>query len=130
MARLYPTQDVDPRTLSPLALAFVGDGVYGLMVREYLLCQANRPAGVLHKLSVDMVRAEAQAAAAERLLPILTETEEGVYRRGRNAHTTRNSAAYHQSTGLESLFGYLYLRGEQERLRELFDLVVETISSI
>lgn len=130
MPRLYPNKDVDPRALSPLALAFVGDGVYGLMVREYLLCQANRPAGVLHKLSVEMVRAEAQATALERLLPVLTDTEEGVYRRGRNAHTTRNSADYHQATGLESLFGYLYLQGEQERLRELFAIVVEATAPV
>ncbi len=62
MDRLYP-QEVDTRSLSPLTLAFVGDGVYGLMVRELLACQANRPNGTLHRLSVSMVRAEAQSAA-------------------------------------------------------------------
>lgn len=118
--------DVDPAGLSPLALAFVGDGVYGLMVREKLLCEANRPVGSLHKASVDYVCAEAQSAAAEALLPLLTEQEEAVYRRGRNAHTSRNSPEYHRATGLEALFGFLYLSGEQDRLRELFAVAIGT----
>lgn len=114
------TEGVTPSSLSPLTLAFVGDGVYGLMVREHLACEANRPVGTLHKASVDLVRAEAQATAMERLLPLLTEAEEAVFRRGRNAHTTRNSPEYHRATGLEALFGYLYLDGQRDRLRELF----------
>jgi len=111
---------VTPSSLSPLTLAFVGDGVYGLMVREHLACEANRPVGTLHKASVDLVRAEAQSAAMERLLPLLSEAEEAVFRRGRNAHTSRNSPEYHRATGLEALFGYLYLDGQRDRLRELF----------
>lgn len=111
---------VTPSSLSPLTLAFVGDGVYGLMVREHLACEANRPVGTLHKASVDFVRAEAQSAAMERLLPLLTEAEEAVFRRGRNAHTSRNSPEYHRATGMEALFGYLYLDGQRDRLRELF----------
>lgn len=113
-------ENVTPSSLSPLTLAFVGDGVYGLMVREHLACEANRPVGTLHKCSVDMVRAEAQSAAAARILPLLTEEEEAVFRRGRNAHTTRNSPEYHRATGLEALFGFLYLSDRKERLRELF----------
>ena len=74
MALLYPEQ-TNPRTLSPLTLAFVGDGVYELLVRERLACEGSRPAGDLHKRSVAMVRAEAQAAAVDRLLPMLTEEE-------------------------------------------------------
>lgn len=124
MERLYP-QDIDLHTLSPLALAFVGDGVYSLMVRERLLSQANRPAGDLHKLAVKAVRAEAQSAAMDRLLPVLTEEEEAVFKRGRNAHTARSGADYHRATGLESLFGYLYLAGRIDRVRELFALCVE-----
>ena len=120
MSRLYP-EKVDPRTLSPLTLAFIGDGVFELLVRERLVCEGNRPAGALHKRSVAMVRAEAQAEAMDRLLPLLTETEAAVYRRGRNAHTSRNSEEYHKATGLEALFGYLYLRGETDRIQELFE---------
>ena len=124
MERLYP-QDIDLHTLSPLALAFVGDGVYSLMVRERLLSQANRPVNDLHKLAVKAVRAEAQSAAMEKLLPLLTEEEEAVFKRGRNAHTARTGADYHRSTGFECLFGYLYLAGRIDRVRELFALCVE-----
>ena len=124
MDRLYP-KDIDLHTLSPLALAFVGDGVYSLMVRERLLSQANRPVNDLHKMAVKAVRAEAQSAAMEKLLPLLTEEEEAVFKRGRNAHTARSGADYHRATGLEALFGYLYLDGQIDRVRELFALCVE-----
>ena len=122
MSRLYP-EKVDPRTLSPLTLAFIGDGVFELLVRERLVCEGNRPAGALHKRSVAMGRAEAQAEAMDRLLPLLTETEAAVYRRGRNAHTSRNSEEYHKATGLEALFGYLYLQGDIGRLQGLFQQI-------
>ena len=124
MDRLYP-KDIDLHTLSPLALAFVGDGVYSLMVRERLLCEANRPVNDLHRQSVRDVRAEAQAAAMGRILEHLTEEEEAVFKRGRNAHTARSGADYHRATGLEALFGYLYLDGRIDRIRELFALCVE-----
>lgn len=124
MQRFYP-KDVDVHTLSPLALAFVGDGVYSLLVRERLLTIANRPVGELHRLAVDAVRAEAQSEAMERLLPHLTEEEEAAYKRGRNAHTARNSAEYHRATGLEALFGYLYLDGRLERIQELFAIAMD-----
>lgn len=124
MDRLYQ-MDVDVHTLSPLALAFVGDGVYSLMVRERLLSQANRPVNDLHRLAVAEVRAEAQAAAIKRILPLLTEQEEAIFKRGRNAHTARSGADYHNATGLEALFGYLYLSDRIDRVRELFALCVE-----
>ncbi len=127
MERFYP-KEVDVHTLSPLALAFVGDGVYSLLVRERLLTQANRPVGDLHRLAVTAVRAEAQAAAMERLLPQLTEEELAVFKRGRNAHSTRTGADYHKATGLESLFGYLYLDGRIDRVQELFTLCVEEVA--
>lgn len=124
MERLLPIE-VDLRTVSPLNLAFVGDGVYELMVRERLVSLANRPNKELHKLSVAQVRAEAQAAALDKLYPYLTEQEEAVYRRGRNAHTSRTGNGYHKATGLEALFGYLYLSGQVERVRELFQYTLE-----
>ena len=126
MERLYP-KEVDVHTLSPLALAFVGDGVYSLLVRERLLTIANRPVNDLQHLAVSAVRAEAQSAAMERLLPRLTPEEETVFKRGRNAHTARSGAEYHRATGLESLFGYLYLSGQLARVRELFSLCVEEV---
>ena len=130
MGRLLP-EDVEPRNLSPLALAFVGDGVYELMVRERLVCQANRPVNELHKQAVAMVRAEAQAAAMDAILPRLTEEEAAVFRRGRNAHPARrvpqNASVeeYHQATALECLFGWLYLKGDGARLRALFEEAVK-----
>ncbi len=123
MGRLYP-KEVDVRTVSPLALAFVGDGVYEMMVRERLVCLANRPPRELHREAVKLVRAEAQSEAMERLLPLLSEKETAVYKRGRNAHTARNSEDYHRATGLEALFGYLYLNGEIARVQQLFDIAM------
>ena len=119
MNRWFETE-VDTKEISPLALAFVGDGVYEMRVREMLVCEANRSANDLHKAAVKLVRAEAQAAAMDTLEPLLTENEAAVFRRGRNARTPRNDAAYHRATGFEALFGYLYLNGEMDRIKELF----------
>lgn len=118
----------NPNTYSPLALAFLGDAVYGLLVREQLLLTANRPAGKLHTLSVQAVNARAQAEAVHKILPMLNEEELAVYKRGRNAHpghTPKNQSEgdYHSATGLEALFGWLYLHGAEERLRALFDRI-------
>ena len=110
MERLIPAE-VDVRRLSPHTLAFVGDGVYELMVREMLACEVNRPSGELHKLSVGMVRAEAQSAAIETLLPLLTEQEARCTAAPKRAYQ-RTDSDYHRATGLEALFGYLYLTGD------------------
>ncbi len=116
---------------SPLALAFLGDGVYDLMVRQQLLQEANQQAAKLHDKKIRLVCAEAQAKAADLLLSLLTEEELAVYKRGRNAHNTvpRHTTAkdYHKATGLEALFGYLHLKGEQQRLSELFALIYTEI---
>ncbi len=122
--RLYP-EELDTRGLSPITLAFVGDGVFELMVREHLAASANRPANALHRQAVSMVCAPAQAAALDKLMPHLTEKELAVYKRGRNAHTARTGDYYHKATGLETLFGYLYLNDETDRLHELFALIAE-----
>lgn len=113
--------------LSPSVLAFVGDGVYGLCVRTRLAL-VNRPSGELHKLSVDYVKAPAQAKAFDIIKDFLSEEEMSVFKRGRNFHTssTPKSATnkeYHTATGLESLFGFLYLKGENDRINQLFNII-------
>ena len=117
---------------NPLALAFVGDAEYSLRVRKMLAKKGNLQVNGLHKGAVKYVCATAQAKAAAKILPILTEQESAVYRRGRNAHSSHtpkgaSEAEYHASTGLEALLGYLSLTGNAERLDELFDLVISAI---
>lgn len=119
---------------SPLTLAFVGDGVYDLLVREYLVRQANRPVGELNKIKVAMVNCKSQAQFAAKLMPYLTEKETAVYKRGRNAapkSTAKNGtiAEYHSATGLECLFGYLHLNGENQRIAELFERIKDLFSN-
>ena len=116
--------------LSPLTLAFVGDGVFDLFVREEIVCAANRPVKELNKLKVERVRCEAQAELFRRIEPLLSEEETDIFRRGRNAHTSHtpknaSNSDYHTATGVEALFGYLYLSGDFERIRQLFSEVTE-----
>ena len=119
----------NPKLYSPLSLAYLGDAVYELCARRWVLAQGNRPVNELHKMGVALVRADAQSAAMARLEQVLTEDELEVYKRGRNANSNSapkhaDLADYHRATGLEALFGYLFLKGEEERLRQLFDLAV------
>lgn len=116
--------------ISSLGLAHIGDCVYELMVRSYLICSGRVTSSVLHRETVKLVSAPAQAAAIRRAEDMLSEQEAAVYRRGRNArvHSVPKNAAigdYHAATGLEALFGWLYLRGEHERLNELFTRMTE-----
>jgi ribonuclease-3 family protein len=123
-----------PKMLSPLTLAFVGDGVYELLVREYLVSLGNCPVKKLNSRKVELVRCQAQAQALSELWPLLSQEEQEVALRGRNAHvghTPKNAsvADYHSATALEALFGYLYLGGETARLRELFGRILESWST-
>ncbi len=129
--KLYD-KDIKVDTLSPLTLAFTGDAVFSLFVREMLVCNANRPVGVLHKLSVGWVKAEAQSKGMHAILPLLTEKETEVFKRGRNAHTShtpknQSGCDYHYATGFETLVGYLYLKNEEERLRFLLGEVINAV---
>lgn len=123
---------INADTLSPLTLAFTGDAVFSLYIREMLVCEANRPVGQLHKLSVTWVKAEAQSKGMHAILPFLTEKETEVFKRGRNAHTShtpknQSGCDYHYATGFEALVGYLYLKGEDERLKFLLNEVIQSI---
>jgi len=116
--------------LSPSVLCFVGDAVYGLFVRT-ALSRINRPSGELHRISVKLVNAAAQAEGFKIIEPLLDEKETAVFKRGRNFHTSSapksaTKAQYHAATGLEALFGYLYLSGNNERAQELFDKIWES----
>lgn len=129
--RLY-NKDVNADMLSPLTLAFTGDAVFSLFVREMLVCDANRPVGELHRLSVQSVKASAQAAAMRKIMPLLTEKETEVFKRGRNAHTShtpknQSGCDYHYATGFEALIGYLYLKDEAERLNLLLNEVINCL---
>ena len=116
--------------ISSLGLAHVGDGVYELMVRTWLCLHGKATNKGLHKAAVTYVSAPAQARRSQKILPLLTEEEQDVFRRGRNSHTAAvpkgaSVGEYHTATALEALFGWLYLRGETDRLNLLFDLMME-----
>ncbi len=116
--------------VSNLGLAHVGDCVYELLARSYVVAHGGVTNQGIHRTTVEMVCAAAQARAMETLLPMLTEEELNVYRRGRNTHVNsmpKNAEPgdYHAATGLECLFGWLYLSAKHERINELFAAVLE-----
>ena len=111
--------------ISTHALAYLGDCVFECCVREYLVGKGLGTSAALNREALEFVRASAQAEAMKRILPILTEEEESVFKRGRNlGHTKTPKSAtvgeYRTATGMEALFGYLHLKGQKERIRELF----------
>lgn len=116
--------------MTNLALAHIGDGVYELLVRSYLCTQGIKTVLKLHKQTVELVKAPAQASFADLLLPYLTEEEQAFFRRGKNSHThaaphSATPREYAKATGLETLFGALYLMGRRDRLNELFHIILE-----
>ena len=117
-------------SLSSLGLAHLGDGVYEVMVRSWLVLHGKAKAKDLHRATVKYVAASAQAERFERIQPRLTDEEADVFRRGRNTapHSIPKAASraqYQTATGLEALFGWLYLQGRTERLNELFAAMME-----
>lgn len=117
------------KLLSPSVLAFVGDAVYSLLVRTFL-ADESRPSDVLHSKAVNFVCAKAQAEAFCKIKPYLSEEEMSVFTRGRNFHTSNtpksaNTADYHTATGLECLFGFLHLSGQEARINELFKIITD-----
>lgn len=121
---------IQPRQLSPLNLAFIGDCIYEILVREALVCEANRPVNELHRESVKYVSAKAQTEAYAKIKDMLTDEETAQFKRGRNAkvgHSPKSAtdAEYHTATGIEALFGYLYLSGKTERIKQLFSAITD-----
>lgn len=122
--KTFDCDNVDVRTYSPLTLAFMGDCVFEIVIRSIVVERGNRQAGSLHKTKTAVVNAKVQARMIEALMEELTEEERAVYKRGRNAkpHTVAKNASvndYRKATGLEALFGYLYLNGQEDRILEL-----------
>ena len=129
----YFQMNLDARQInafSNLGLAHIGDGVYELLCRSYLCAKGEHTVDRLHRDTVQLVKAPAQAKFMDKILPVLTEEELAFYRRGKNAHVHAvpkgaTPAEYAKATGLEALFGTLYLAGRTERINELFCMMME-----
>ena len=122
-------QQID--AISNLGLAHIGDGVWELLCRSYLCSKGEKTVTQLHRDTISMVKAPAQAGFAEKILPLLSEQETAYYRRGKNSHVHAvpkgaTPMEYSKATGLEALFGALYLAGETQRLNELFFAAIST----
>ena len=122
-----PRQQID--AISNLGLAHIGDGVWELLCRSYLCAKGEKTVAQLHHDTIAMVKASAQALYIEKILPLLTEQELAYYRRGKNSHVHAapkgaTPVQYAKATGLEALFGALYLAGQTERVNELFRAAV------
>ncbi len=122
----------DIRSFSPLTLAYIGDAVYEIVIRTIIVEKGNAPVNKLHHKASSLVKAVAQKAAMEKILPLLTKEEEAVYKRGRNAksYTSAKNASvidYRIATGFEALMGFLYLMGRNERMLELVKIAVNNL---
>lgn len=127
--------EIDPKQLSPLVLAYIGDSIYDLVIRTYLLNQGNMPVNKINRHACMLVKAETQSKLIGFLEPQLTELEEAVYKRGRNAksYTSAKNATigdYRRATGFEALMGYLYLSGRYDRLTSLVYTGLQEIGEI
>ncbi len=123
---------VDVRAYSPLTLAYIGDAIFDLVIRTVVVERANRPANQLHKETVKYVKAETQAQMIDVLIPLFTEDELAVYKRGKNAkpYTKAKNATfgeYHKATGFEAVVGYLYLQDDMPRILELIQQGISAI---
>ncbi|MEE0105344.1 MAG: ribonuclease III domain-containing protein [Lachnospiraceae bacterium] len=126
----FAIADVDIRTYSPLTLAYIGDGIFDVVIRSIVVGRGNTPVNQLHHKTSHIVKAHSQAMMAEVLLDEMTDTEKDIYRRGRNAksHTMAKNATvmdYRSATGFEALMGYLYLTDEMDRILELISIALE-----
>jgi ribonuclease-3 family protein len=127
LCETFGVKDADLRSYSPLTLAYIGDGIYDLIIRTIVVKQGNSQPNKLHKKTSALVKAGAQAEMMERILPVLSEEETAIYKRGRNAksYTMAKNATmldYRKATGFEALMGYLYLKEDWQRLMDLVKL--------
>ncbi len=124
----------DPKQVSPLGLAYIGDAVYEVYVRSSVLERGNTAVNKLHKTATRYVSAKAQSRIIHAILPNLTEEEQAVYKRGRNAHSNTSAknadiVEYRHATGFEAVIGYLFIAGDYNRISYLVSLAVEFIDS-
>ncbi|MEG0963150.1 MAG: ribonuclease III domain-containing protein [Lachnospiraceae bacterium] len=131
--REFGMEQVDIRSYSPLALAYIGDGIYDLIIRSMVVGRGNTHANELHKQTSQLVKAHTQSAMMEEIQKELTEEEMAVYKRGRNAKSptmAKNAtmADYRRATGFEALMGYLYLENQLEREMELIKIGLNGMS--
>lgn len=127
-SNLFP--DCDYKSMSALSLAFIGDAVYEVFIRQNILSKGDAKVKTLHNDCVKLVNADFQAKMTDIFLPLLTEEEAAVFKRGRNAHAghtpkNKSEAIYHKSTGFEALIGFLYLKKDYERLFYFFSLILQ-----
>ena len=132
MKTKFGIKEVDVRSYSPLTLAYIGDGVFDLVIRSVVVGTGNTKASQLHKRTSQIVKAHTQALMIEALEDILTEEESNVYRRGRNAKSAtmaKNASMsdYRKATGFEALMGYLYLQDNFGRIVELTKIAIEKL---
>ena len=116
-------------SISNLGLAHMGDCVYEILCRAYLCSRGDKTVANLHRDTIKMVKATTQAKFADKMMPLLSEEELAYYRRGKNSHVhavpkSATPAEYAKATGVEALFGYLFLSGQKDRANEIFNLVI------
>ena len=129
---IFNIEDKDIKTISPLVLAYIGDSVYDLTIKSILVARGNVPVNKLHKRASELVKANAQVNMYDAVKDMLTQEEEGVFRRGRNAksYTTAKNATkidYRMATGYEALMGYLYMQGKVDRIYELVSIGLKEV---
>lgn len=123
-------KEINVNDYSPLTLAYIGDGIYEIVVRTIIVDEANRQVNKIHKASSQLVKAQSQAKMIHLIMDMLTEEEKSIYKRGRNAKAvTRAKNAsmsdYRVATGFEALMGWLYLSGQSDRMMELMKTSIE-----
>ena len=131
--QVFHLKDNDMRSYSPLTLAYIGDGVYELVIRTILVKKGNCPVNQLHRKASSLVKAGTQSSMMEVIEPMLTQEEHSVYKRGRNAHSPTMAkhatmADYRRATGFEALMGWLYLKREWKRMADLVKIGLDHLS--
>lgn len=134
MQELFQMEEVDVSTYSPLTLAYIGDGVYDLIIRSIVVNHGNKQVNKLHKETSSLVQASTQSLMMRTMQEYLTEEEHGIYKRGRNAKSispakNQSITDYRRATGFEALIGYLYLKKEWKRMLDLVKIGLDSLNT-